>query len=57
VLQYMRTRKPDKDDNLQILCLSAEFKAVHQAVVNGSKVEDLRFSPLGFVTPEDYVIW
>ena len=57
VLQYMRTRKPDKDDNLQILCLSAEFKAVHQAVVNGSKVEDLRFSPLGFMTPEDYVIW
>ncbi len=57
VLQYMRERKPGKDENLNILCLSAEFKAAHQAVVNGTKLEDLRFSPLGYVTPEDYVIW
>lgn len=57
VLDYLRKERPKSDDHVKILRLSAEFGAINQAVQGGSKIEDLRFSPLAYVTPEDYVIW
>lgn len=57
VLDFFRQYRPDGDDRVKILRLSAEFNALNQAVTGGSKIEDLRFSPLAYVTPEDYVIW
>ncbi len=57
VLDYLKKYRPKGDDHVKILRLSAEFGAINKAVQNGSKIEDLRFSPLAYVVPEDYVIW
>lgn len=57
VLDYLKKFRPQHDDRVKILRLSAEFSAVNQAMAGGSKLEDLRFAPLAYVTPEDYIIW
>ncbi len=57
VLDFFRQYRPDGDDRVKILRLSAEFNALNQAVAGGSNIENVRFSPLAYVTPEDYVIW
>ncbi|MBE6850091.1 MAG: hypothetical protein E7502_09375 [Ruminococcus sp.] len=57
VLDFLRQYRPNGDDRVKILRLGAEFSALNQALSDGSKMEDLQFSPLAYVTPEDYVIW
>ncbi len=57
VRDYLQKYRPSTDDHVKIFRLSAEYKALHQAVQNGSKPENLTFSPLAFDVPEGYVIW
>ncbi len=57
VRDYLQKRRPGTDDHVKIFRLSAEYKAIHQAVQNGSKPENLTFAPLAFDVPEGYVIW
>lgn len=56
VFQYLRKRQPDKEQNLRIMGLSAQFKSLNQAILDGSKIEDMRFSALAYSVGEDYQI-
>lgn len=38
-----------------ILFLSAEFNAIHNAILNGSKIENLVLSPLMLFVPDNYI--
>lgn len=57
VLDYLRKERPDGDERMKILRLSAEFDAIHQAMQDGSRMEDLVISPLAYLVPEDYIIY
>lgn len=56
VQRYMQEKRPGRDASLNVMCLSAVFSAVNQAVQKGSKVEDLRFPEMIYNVPEDYII-
>lgn len=47
--------KVGENDKIEtILFLSAEFNAIHNAVLNGSKIENLILSPLIMNAPNNY---
>lgn len=56
IQRYMQEKNPDRDASLNVMCLSAVFSAVNQAVQKGSKVEDLHFPEMIYNVPEDYII-
>ncbi|HBB72142.1 MAG TPA: hypothetical protein DCZ71_05990 [Ruminococcus sp.] len=56
VYRYIREKKPGREENLKVMGISSRFRAVHQAILNGSKMEDLVFSEMMYNVPEDYEI-
>lgn len=50
-----KIRKGGNEKIEAILFLSAEFDAVHKAILNGSKMENLILAPLMLFAPENYI--
>lgn len=57
ILDYLRKERPEGDDRVKILSLSAEFDGISQAMQHGSVLKDIILSPLVYVVPEDYIIY
>lgn len=56
VYRYLQEKRPTREQGLNIMCMSAIFSAVNQALQKGSKLEDLYFTDLYYNAPDDYVM-
>lgn len=56
IQRYLQEMNPDREASLNVMCLSAVFRAVNQAVQKGSKIEDLHFPQMIYNAPQDYPI-
>lgn len=56
VKKYLFFEKPSNEDNLKIMCLSTKMQAVHKAVSDGLKLEDIVLPPTCFFVNEDYEV-
>lgn len=56
VCRYMQERNPSRQRSLEIMCRSAVFNAVNNAVNAGSKVEDLYFPEMIYNAPDTYKV-
>ncbi len=54
VYRFMQENNPSRETSLGIMCRSAVFNALNQAVQNGSKIEDLYFPAMIYNAPETY---
>ncbi|MBO5163647.1 MAG: hypothetical protein J6B75_04290 [Ruminococcus sp.] len=57
VYRYISEKSPSKEQNLRVLSISSRFNAVNEAVMNGSKIEDLSFTSLIYTVENDYEVW
>lgn len=56
VCRYIREKNPSWQKSLQIMCRSAVFNALNNAVNAGSKVEDLYFPEMIYNAPDTYKV-
>lgn len=56
VCRYMQERNPSRETSFEIMCRSAVFNAVNNAVNAGSRVEDLYFPEMIYNAPDTYKV-
>ena len=57
VYSYIREKKPQKDEVMQIMSVSSRFSAVRKAINSGAKLDDLVFSDIIYLVNNDYKLW
>ena len=57
VTQFLHKQNPKKEEIKQVLAVSGKFHALSEALDNGAKLEDLKFSPLVYFVGQDYKVW
>lgn len=56
VKDYIYKKRPNGDDNMRIMAWSSRIDAVNQAVMQGAKLEDIRFSHMFYNVPDYFEI-
>ena len=57
VYSYIREKKPQKDEAMQIMSVSSRFNGVRQAVNNGARIDELVFSDIIYLINNEYKLW